>query len=124
MAAGVHELASCRLKLTSPWHDKQSSDCLLLVCCAGVQVMRVTGGRVLEEIVADIYLMGAKPVGEYEADRVEACIKDLQLDRCADSYSSTLRCTYVFCCMARLVLLLTAIFLLILDSAETNILQG
>lgn len=45
--------------------------------------MRLTAGRVLEEIVADIYLMGAKPVGEYEAERVEACIKDLQLDRCA-----------------------------------------
>ncbi|KAF6255592.1 hypothetical protein COO60DRAFT_1641425 [Scenedesmus sp. NREL 46B-D3] len=45
------------------------------------QVMRVTAGRVLEEVVADIYLMGAKPVGEYEAERVEACIKDLQLDR-------------------------------------------
>lgn len=43
--------------------------------------MRVTAGRVLEEVVADIYLMGAKPVGEYEAERVEACIKDLQLDR-------------------------------------------
>eukprot|EP00878_Enallax_costatus_P008337 GHUV01008715.1.p1 GENE.GHUV01008715.1~~GHUV01008715.1.p1 ORF type:complete len:884 (+),score=360.27 GHUV01008715.1:261-2912(+) len=48
---------------------------------AANQVMRLTAGRVLEEIVADIYLMGAKPVGEYEADRVEACIKDLQLDR-------------------------------------------
>jgi hypothetical protein len=45
------------------------------------QVMRTTAGRVLEEVVADIYLMGAKPVGEYEAERVEACIKDLQLDR-------------------------------------------
>jgi hypothetical protein len=43
--------------------------------------MRVTAGRVLEEIVSDIYLMGAKPVGEYEAERVDACIKDLQLDR-------------------------------------------
>jgi hypothetical protein len=48
---------------------------------AVVQVMRITAGRVLEEIVADIYLMGAKPVGEYEAERVDACIKDLQLDR-------------------------------------------
>uniref|UniRef100_A0A383VE54 Uncharacterized protein n=1 Tax=Tetradesmus obliquus TaxID=3088 RepID=A0A383VE54_TETOB len=45
------------------------------------QVMRATAGRVLEEVVADIYLMGAKPVGEYEAERVEACIKDLSLDR-------------------------------------------
>eukprot|EP00879_Flechtneria_rotunda_P009976 GHRR01010432.1.p1 GENE.GHRR01010432.1~~GHRR01010432.1.p1 ORF type:complete len:735 (+),score=296.51 GHRR01010432.1:437-2641(+) len=45
------------------------------------QVMRTTAGRVLEEILADIYLMGAKPVGEYESERVEACIKDLHLDR-------------------------------------------
>ncbi|WIA15162.1 hypothetical protein OEZ85_001848 [Tetradesmus obliquus] len=45
------------------------------------QVMRATAGRVLEEVVADIYLMGAKPVGEYESERVEACIKDLSLDR-------------------------------------------
>lgn len=62
------------------------------VVTAVEQVMRVTGGRVLEEIVADIYLMGAKPVGEYEADRVEACIKDLQLDRWAGSC----RC-YCYC---------------------------
>jgi hypothetical protein len=46
-----------------------------------MQVMRTTAGRVLEEVVADIYLMGAKPVGEYEAERVDLCIKDLQLDR-------------------------------------------
>lgn len=44
-------------------------------------MLRTTAGRVLEEIVADIYLMGAKPVGEYEAERVEGCIKDLNLDR-------------------------------------------
>ncbi len=43
--------------------------------------MRVTAGRVLEEIIADIFLMGAKPVGEYEAERVDQCIKDLQIDR-------------------------------------------
>lgn len=54
---------------------------MLFSTCLSPQVMRVTAGRVLEEIVADIYLMGAKPVGEYEAERVEACIKDLQLDR-------------------------------------------
>jgi hypothetical protein len=43
--------------------------------------MRSTAGRVLEEVVSDIYLMGAKPVGEYEAERVDATIKDLQIDR-------------------------------------------
>jgi hypothetical protein len=31
--------------------------------------------------VSDIYLMGAKPVGEYEAERVDNTIKDLQIDR-------------------------------------------
>lgn len=44
--------------------------------------MRSTAGRVLEEVVADIYLMGAKPVGEYESERVDNTIKDLQIDRC------------------------------------------
>jgi hypothetical protein len=43
--------------------------------------MRVTAGRVLEEVVSDIYLMGAKPVGEYEAERVDNTIRDLQIDR-------------------------------------------
>jgi hypothetical protein len=45
------------------------------------QVMRGTAGRVLEEVVSDIFLMGAKPVGEYESERVDNTIKDLQIDR-------------------------------------------
>jgi len=45
------------------------------------QVMKNTAGRILEEVVADIFLMGAKPVSDYELDRVESTIKDLQLDR-------------------------------------------
>ena len=43
--------------------------------------MKNTAGRILEEVVADIFLMGAKPVSDYELDRVESTIKDLQLDR-------------------------------------------
>lgn len=43
--------------------------------------MRATAGRVLEEVLSDIYLMGAKPVGEYESERVDNTIKDLQIDR-------------------------------------------
>ncbi|KAF8060559.1 SULTR2 [Scenedesmus sp. PABB004] len=48
---------------------------------AAAQVLRGTAGRVLEEVLADIYLMGAKPVGEYEAERVDATVRDLALDR-------------------------------------------
>jgi hypothetical protein len=67
------------------------------------QVMRVTAGRVLEEVVSDIYLMGAKPVGEYEAERVDNTIRDLQIDRCVFCVlgcraSKRLLCMYVCAC--------------------------
>lgn len=70
------------------------------------QVMRVTAGRVLEEVVSDIYLMGAKPVGEYEAERVDNTIRDLQIDRCVFCVlgcwaSERPSCMYVCACSPR-----------------------
>jgi len=44
------------------------------------QVMRGTAGRVLEEVLSDVFLNGAKPVSEFESDRVAATVKDLRLD--------------------------------------------
>jgi hypothetical protein len=35
---------------------------------------------VLEEAVSDVFLNGAKPVSEFESDRVATTVKDLRLD--------------------------------------------
>jgi hypothetical protein len=43
--------------------------------------VRATAGRVLEEALSDVFLNGAKPVPDVEADRVEAVAKDLRLSQ-------------------------------------------
>ena len=45
------------------------------------QVMKETGGKLLEEELSDIFMMGAKPLGELDADRVEKMIKKLKMDK-------------------------------------------
>jgi hypothetical protein len=42
--------------------------------------MRNTAGRVLEEVVSDVFLNGAKPVPEIEAERVTAAVTDMRLN--------------------------------------------
>jgi hypothetical protein len=42
--------------------------------------MRNTAGRVLEEVLSDVFLNGAKPVSEFESDRICQTVKDLRLD--------------------------------------------
>lgn len=44
------------------------------------QVMRVTAGRVLEEALGDVFLNGAKPVSEFESDRIATTVKELRLE--------------------------------------------
>ncbi|EFJ41589.1 hypothetical protein VOLCADRAFT_98450 [Volvox carteri f. nagariensis] len=44
------------------------------------KVMRETAGREFEELVGEIYLAGAKPLGSYEAERVDRALKELRLD--------------------------------------------
>lgn len=50
---------------------------------------RATAGRVLEDALGDVYLNGAKPVPDVEADRVEQVAKDLRLskDVCRDVFA-------------------------------------
>jgi hypothetical protein len=45
------------------------------------EVARQTCGRLFEEAVSDVYLMGAKPLVDVEAQRVEQVMKDLRLER-------------------------------------------
>ncbi|GIL58607.1 hypothetical protein Vafri_13622 [Volvox africanus] len=44
------------------------------------KVMRETAGRDFEELVGEIYLAGAKPLGSYEAERIDRALKELRLD--------------------------------------------
>ncbi|PNW77802.1 hypothetical protein CHLRE_10g452450v5 [Chlamydomonas reinhardtii] len=44
------------------------------------KVQLETAGKDFEELIGEIYLAGAKPLGAYEADRVEAALKELRLD--------------------------------------------
>ncbi|KIY96976.1 hypothetical protein MNEG_10986 [Monoraphidium neglectum] len=48
---------------------------------AADEAVRATAGRVLEEALSDVFLNGAKPVPDVEADRVEAVAKDLRLSQ-------------------------------------------
>eukprot|EP00877_Chromochloris_zofingiensis_P006644 jgi/Chrzof1/2232/Cz11g07180.t1_TIC110[v5.2] len=43
-------------------------------------VAKNTAGRILEEVISDIYLMGAKPISEYESERIDSTIKNLRLE--------------------------------------------
>lgn len=44
------------------------------------KVMKETAGRVLRDVISDIFLMGAKPVNEYDTEKVEQTIADLKMD--------------------------------------------
>ncbi len=45
-----------------------------------VQVQKETCGKQFEELIGEIYLAGAKPLGSFEAERVDKALKDLKLD--------------------------------------------
>lgn len=42
--------------------------------------MRATAGRVLEEALSDVFLNGAKPVSEFESNRIAETARDLRLE--------------------------------------------
>ncbi|GFR49409.1 hypothetical protein Agub_g11462 [Astrephomene gubernaculifera] len=44
------------------------------------KVQRETAGKLFEELVGEIYLAGAKPLGSYEGERLERALKELRLD--------------------------------------------
>ncbi|GLC39997.1 hypothetical protein PLESTB_000120100 [Pleodorina starrii] len=44
------------------------------------KVMRETAGREFEELIGEIYLAGAKPLGSFEGERVDRALKELRLD--------------------------------------------
>ncbi|KAI8475724.1 MAG: hypothetical protein J3K34DRAFT_517150 [Monoraphidium minutum] len=46
---------------------------------AAAEVERATAGRMLEEALSDVFLNGAKPVPDIEAERVEQVVKDLRV---------------------------------------------
>lgn len=70
--------------------------CGLIVCCyrkdrarntpwsrrafTHMQVQKETCGKQFEELIGEIYLAGAKPLGSFEAERVDKALKDLKLD--------------------------------------------
>jgi hypothetical protein len=45
-----------------------------------MQVMKETSGKVLETVLTEIFLAGAKPVPEMELERVERVVTDLAID--------------------------------------------
>lgn len=54
-----------------------------ILCLSGEVIrkaQRETTGKVLEEAISDIYMMGAKPVIENELDRVDKVVKDLRIE--------------------------------------------
>lgn len=44
------------------------------------KVQKETCGKQFEELIGEIYLAGAKPLGSFEAERVDKALKDLKLD--------------------------------------------
>jgi len=54
---------------------------LCLPTDAARKASRETAGRILEEAISDIYMMGAKPVMETDLNRIEQIIKDVRLDQ-------------------------------------------
>ena len=72
-------------KLLAPPHptpdpQPQSRISSPLLLSSSPQVQLETAGKDFEELIGEIYLAGAKPLGAYEADRVEAALKELRLD--------------------------------------------
>ncbi|KXZ55238.1 hypothetical protein GPECTOR_3g379 [Gonium pectorale] len=43
-------------------------------------VQKETAGKEFEELIGEVYLAGAKPLGAFEAERVERALKELRLD--------------------------------------------
>lgn len=44
------------------------------------QAQKETCGKVLEDVFSDIFMNGAKPISNYESDRVDQVIKHMRID--------------------------------------------